>query len=107
MTAAGISDYLGKELGYIHTKGSEVPSLAVKHAIVYTPATADDGDTLAVDITKYGMTKVWGVRGITHTTLNSVLVLEAPTTAVVGTVLTITIGGSTNNKVRSFLIIGE
>lgn len=107
MTAAGISDYLGKELGYIHTRGAEVPTLAVKHAIVYTPDTADDGDTLSVDLNKYGMTKLWGIRGITHTTDNSVLVVEAPTTSVTGTTLTITVGGSTDNKTRSFLLIGE
>jgi len=107
MTAASIDGYLGKELGYIHTRGSEMPSVAVKQVLVHTPATADDGDTLAVDLTKYGMTKVWAVRGINHTTANSVLVLEAPTTAVVGSTLTITLTGSASTKKRSYLIIGE
>ncbi len=107
MTAASIDGYLGKELGYIHTRGDEMPSVAVKQVLVHTPATAVSGYTLAVDLTKYGITKVWAVRGINHTTANSVFVLEAPTTAVSGTTLTITVGGSASTKKRSYLIIGE
>lgn len=77
--------------------------------LVTTAATVDDGDTMDVTLADYGIsdTGLLAIRGITHSTTNSVLVVEAPTTSVTSGVLTITIGGSTDNKVRSFLIWGE
>ena len=104
--ARSIEKSLGDERGYIHSKGNSVQAVSVKQVIVHCPAAAENTHTLAVDLVKYNISKVYAVRGIRHTTANSVLVLEAPTTSVSGSTLTITLGGSGAGK-RSYLIIGE
>ena len=71
---------------------------------VVTDATVDDGDTIAVDLSDYGATGIDFVLGFIHTTTDSVLVAEQPTTSVTSSVLTITVGGSTDNKKRTYLV---
>ena len=71
---------------------------------VTTAATVDDGDTIVVDLTKYGATGIDSILGFIHTTEDSVIVAEQPTTAVSAGVLTITVGGSTDDKKRTYLI---
>jgi hypothetical protein len=69
--------------------------------------TVDNGDTITVDIfANWRMTKFLGIVGFIHTTKDSVIVEEQPTTVVQGTSLTITVGGSTANKKRFFVIYG-
>lgn len=68
---------------------------AYKRLYVETAATADTADTIAITLSKYGATKIKDIIGCVHTTENSVVVGEAPTTAVSAGVLTITVGGST------------
>lgn len=69
--------------------------------------TVDDADTTTVDVYKeFGITKVLVVEGFIHTTEDSVVVEEDPTTAVTGTTLTITVGGSTDNKKRFYVVYG-
>ena len=80
------------------------PALGVKMLHVRTPATADDGDTVEVDLSAYGCTNISGILGFTESTTGSIVITEAPTTAVSSSTLTITIGGSTDNKVRTFVI---
>ena len=80
------------------------PALGVKILHVRTPATADDTDTVAVDLTAYGCTNISGILGFTESTTGSVVITEAPTTAVSAGTLTITIGGSTDDKVRTFIV---
>jgi len=75
--------------------------------IVTTAATVDDGDTLTVTLADYGISSVLGISGFIHTTTDSVIVAEAPETAVSAGVLTVTVGGSTDNKKRAFVIWGE
>jgi hypothetical protein len=75
-----------------------------KTLIVSTVTTADSADTLDVDISKYGGGSVCGVIGFTHTTVNSVVIQEQPTTTMSGSVLTITIGGASNNQARHFML---
>lgn len=78
-----------------------------RKAIITLGATADDGDTAVVDIfTEFGMTKFYGAFGWIQTTANSVVVEEAPTTIMNGTSLTLTVGGSTDNKQRTYVILG-
>ena len=74
--------------------------------LVYTVNTVDDGDTLTVDLTSYGINNFLGANGYIHTTEDSVIVAEAPTTAVSSGVLTLTVGGSTDNKKRTYTILG-
>ena len=71
-----------------------------------TGITSDDGDTFDVDLALYGMSKFMGVIGNTHSTTNSVIIEEEPVTSVNGTVVTIEIGGSTDNKKRFFILYG-
>lgn len=86
----------------------EVNAVSGKELIAHTDGneTVDNGDTLAIDLSKYGITKFLGVVGFIHTTKGSVVVQEQPTTAVVGSVLTLTVGGATPNKERVYKIFG-
>lgn len=78
-----------------------------KVGYVTLAATADDGDTATLDIyDRFGMVKLMAIEGFIQTTANSVVVEEAPTTAVSGTSLTITVGGATDNKQRTYVIYG-
>ena len=74
---------------------------------IETAATADDGDTIVVTLADYGMKTIEGILGFTHSTTDSVVITEAPTTSVSSGVLTITVGGSTDNKKRVFLVYGD
>ena len=76
--------------------------------IVETPNTADTADTVVLTLSDYGITDFLSVEGYVHTTEGSVVVAEAPTTAVSGGDLTITIGGSTvSNKKRVYVVKGR
>jgi hypothetical protein len=92
-----------------HTGMSEEANspFSYKEIMVVTPATGDTDDTFDITLADYGISAVKSIKGWSHTTSFSVLVLEAPTTAVSSGVLTVTLGGSGNsNKVRSYLIGG-
>lgn len=78
-----------------------------KTGYLTAPATTDDGDTITVDVyEKFGITKVLGVEGFIHTTTDSVIVEESPTTTVSMEDLTLTVGGSTDNKKRFYVVYG-
>jgi hypothetical protein len=81
-----------------------VPALGCKMLRVKAPATADNADTIAVTLTNYGCTNIEGILGFTESTTGSVVITEAPTTSVSSGVLTITIGGSTADKARTFIV---
>lgn len=83
------------------------PALGSKAIKVTTPNTTDDGDTIAITLSDYGITTVEAVLGFTHSTEDSVIIQEQPTTAVSAGVLTITVGGSTDNKKRVFIVYAE
>lgn len=75
---------------------------------IETPSTTDTGDTIVLTLSSYGISTFTGVYGMVHTTANSVIVAEAPTTAVSSGVLTITVGGSTvSDKKRTYLVYGK
>jgi len=84
-----------------------LPALGLKLIKIETPATADNADTIAITLSDYGISTVEAVLGFTHSTTDSVIITEAPTTAVASGVLTITIAGTTANKKRVFLVLGE
>ena len=78
--------------------------------VLETPDTADSDDTLAVDLQTYGIAEdgFLMIIGNEHTTVNSVVTMEDPTTAVSSGTLTITLTGSSNDdKVRLYLIVGR
>ena len=69
---------------------------------------SDSSDTIAVTLSNIGISTFLGIQGYVATTAGSVIVTEAPTTAVSAGVLTITVGGSTvTNKTRLYLVYGE
>ena len=76
--------------------------------IIKTINTVDAGDTLTVDLTKYGIkaTGLVGVIGFKHTTDNSVSVQEQPTTAVASGVATLTVPAGTDDDARFYKVIG-
>lgn len=83
-------------------------STSMKELLVETVATADNGDTIEIDVSAYGWTKVARVKGFKTTVTNGlgIIALETPTTSVSGTVLTITVGGVTANLKRTFIVGG-
>jgi hypothetical protein len=87
---------------------SAIPNIGGKLITVVTPATADTGDTIAITLADYGATAIRGIWGNTETTDGSVVITEAPTTAVSSGTLTITTGGSGNtDHRRSYLVLLE
>jgi hypothetical protein len=91
-----------------HVIKEMAPTLGAKQVKVTLPATADSGDTVAITLANYGMVKFEGILGMVHSTEDSIIIGEAPTTAVVGGVLTVTVGGSgANNLKRCYVIWGE
>lgn len=76
--------------------------------VVKTIDTVDAADTLAIDLTKYGIKSdgLLGVVGFKHTANNSVMVQEQPTTAVVSGTITLTVPTGTNDDARFYLIKG-
>ena len=92
---------MGAETGTVY---EIAPNLGVKVLKVKVGATADDGDTVAVDLTAYGCTNIDGIIGFTESTTGSIVITEAPTTAVSSGILTITVGGATDNKARTFIV---
>lgn len=76
-----------------------------KEVVVETPATAVTGDYLDIDLKKWACTKIKSIFGNIHTTANSVVITEAPTTAVSSGVLKITLGGTTATGTRVFKLI--
>lgn len=68
---------------------------------IETPATADNGDTIAITLADYGASAVKWLRSYRHSTTDSIVIDDdQPTCAVANGVLTITIGGSTGDKKR-------
>lgn len=80
------------------------PGGDVVEIVIYTVNTVDDTDTIAIDLASYGASTLLAIHGFEHTTDGSVVVTEAPTTAVSGTTLTITVGGSNDNNPRAFVV---
>jgi hypothetical protein len=77
-----------------------------KEILVFTDDTVDDTDTIAIKLADYGITTFKYIKGFQHSTEGAVIIPEAPTTAVAAGVLTITVGGSTDNKCRAFIVGG-
>lgn len=80
-----------------------------KEIIATCDSTADDTNTFTITLADYGITTLWMVKGYTHATAEEgigAIIEEAPTTSVTAGVLTIAIGGSTDNCFRAFLIGG-
>jgi hypothetical protein len=84
------------------------PGPVISKVIVKTINTVDAADTLTVTLTTYGIaaTGLIGVLGFKHTTDNSVMEQEQPTTAVSSGVLTVTVPSGSDNDARFYIIYG-
>lgn len=82
-------------LGAVSTNKEVAPNLGVKMIQAVFPATVIGGtDTATVDLSTFGCTNIHGILVFDETTAGSVVVTQAPTTAVASSVLTITFGGA-------------
>jgi len=91
-------------LGAVSTNTEITPNSGVKMIRVVTDATVDDTDSITVDLSAFGCTNIHGIQGFQQETTGSIVTTEAPTTSVSSSTLTITIGGSDDNRVRVFII---
>lgn len=68
--------------------------------VIKTINTVDTGDTIVVDLTKYGIhpTGLMGVTGYVQATANSIVVQTDPTTTVSSDEITLTLGTATNDQ---------
>ena len=75
--------------------------------VIKTINTVDTGDTIVVDLTKYGInaTGLMGVRGDVQTTANSVVEQADPTTTVSSGSVTLTLTNATNQQ-QSLIVRG-
>jgi len=73
--------------------------------VIKTITSVDSGDTIVVDVTKYGIsaTGIIGVWGSEHTTENSVMAQADPTTTVSGDEITLTATGNTDKQKFYFI----
>jgi len=92
------------DLGEVGTITEITPNSGVKILQLVTDATVDDGDTVQIDLSDWGCTNIHGIQGFQEGTAGQVITTEAPTTAVSSSILTITVGGSDDNKVRTFIV---
>ena len=83
------------------------PGPVYNEIIVKTINTVDTGDTIVVDMTKYGIsaTGLMGVQGFDHTTANSVVVQADPITTVSSGSITLTLTAGTDDQ-NYFVIKG-
>ena len=76
--------------------------------LIETAATADTADTIALTLSDYGIVNYLCIDGYVHGTTDSVVIKEAPSTAVVTGTLTITVGGSTvSDEKRVYILKGR
>ena len=107
MATARTPTYLGKDVGSLRLSAERNNVRRIKSVLITLADTVDDTDYVDVTLADYGLSNIKGIEGVDHTTVNSNLVIEAPTTTVTDGVLRITVGGSTGNLARSFIIFGE
>ena len=75
---------------------------------VETTTAAESDDTFTIILKNYGVTTIEAITGWVHTTEDSIIVEEAPTTSVTTGTLTVTVGGSSvDDKKRVYLIRGD
>jgi hypothetical protein len=95
---------MGEDISSTCTYKRYIPGRLLK---IETVATADDTDTIILTLADYGISTIEAILGFTHSTTDSIVITQAPTTSVTSGVLTITVGGSTDDKKRVFLVFGD
>jgi len=107
MTALTTQTYIGQDVGYVKYDQDRVRAIELKRVLISVAATTMGGSTIAVTLADYGLKNFLSIRGVKHTTANTNMTPEAPTTAVASGVLTITVGGAGTAAQRSYIITGE
>lgn len=74
----------------------------LKSVIIETASTVDAGNTITITYADYGITTAQGIQGFKHTTDNSVVVVENPTTTVTSSVMSIVVPAGTDNDKRVY-----
>lgn len=105
VTATHIGNFVGKRL--LDADRNQVRR--IKTVMVTTTVAADSGAELDITLANYGLsaTGLLAVRGVSHTTTNSVIVIESFTTSVTSGVLTVTLTSPTNDDIRAVFLVGE
>lgn len=76
----------------------------VRTLVLETETSEESGNTLTLDLNEYGTPTLLGVTGFVHSTENSVVANEQPTTSVTEGVLTLTVGGSSVTAKRVYVV---
>ena len=71
---------------------------------VTTANTATTDDTIAIDLSDFGATGIDSILGFHHSTEDSIVVQEQPTTAVSSSILTITVGGTASTGKKTYIV---
>lgn len=88
-------------------RGLQDIAFDLKFGLVTVPATTSEGTTHTVNLwNEFGIKRFLGVKGFAHTTKDSVIVTENPTTSVDNDILTLTVAASNDDAKRVYLIIG-
>ena len=90
------------------TRKEYAPNGGGKFIVLKTGTTVTGAtDTATLTLADFGLSNILMVIGAVHTTDYSVIVDDAPTTAVSGGILTITTKTGNNNKRRAYLVVAE
>lgn len=87
-------------------EGEQSVHFDLKHVVVTLPDTADGGDTTVIVLEDYGIKRLLGIKGYVHTTTNSVITMENPTTVIQNGNLTISVPVGTMNDKRVYELFG-
>jgi len=87
--------------------GTQGYSRDLKFHMLTLPNTTDASDTSTVDLfQECGMKRLLGIKGWVHTTDNSVITSENPTTTVSNGRLTLTVPVGSDDDLRVYMLIG-
>lgn len=90
----------------VETVTEITPNAGYKTLLIATPPTTLSGDTVVVELSKYGATRLQWIGGNAQTTSGSVLVTEAPTTTCSASgLLVITIPATNTNSIRTYMTL--
>ena len=87
--------------------GTQNYAFDLKMGYITVPASSSRQSTIDVNLfAEFGIKRFLGIKGYAHTTEDSVIVAENPTTTVNNGKLTITIANSNDDAKRFYVIVG-
>ncbi len=107
MTATVATAIVGNDVGRINFDEDRTRAIATKIVLIET-GFISNSVTFTFKLSTYGFSKILGIYGVAHSTANSVMFTEAPTTSVTGDTVTVTVGNKAGDtKGRYYLVMGE